>query len=266
MITQMLWVGSNEAPDTPIDITPWSFIGSYNFSAYVTGEEGFFFSDDGTKYWLVQNNTSVFYRFLMSTPWDITTSSFDSSYDIGNTRPDDLHISPDGAKLYVVSPIYDDVRQYALGTAWDISTQSSTATLDISGKETNATTIALSPSGHRMYIVGSSQKTVYQYLLATPWSIATASQSGSFLENAIPLPECLCFTSSGRQMLLADAGNQKIRQYTLSTAWDVSTASYESKELDLSVELSLLGDVHLRPDGTGLYVLDVSANTIRQYG
>ena len=50
-----------------------------------------------------------------------------------------------------------------------------------------------------------------------------------------------------------------------STAWDVSTASYDGKYKDVSSEDEAPRGVFFKPDGSKMYVMGTSNDTVYQY-
>ena len=59
--------------------------------------------------------------------------------------------------------------------------------------------------------------------------------------------------------------DQIVYQYSLSTAWDISTASYDSISFSVSSESTQPVSVRFKSDGSKMYVLDVSNNSVFQY-
>lgn len=89
-------------------------------------------------------------------------------------------------------------------------------------------------------------------------SFSTSSQDNSSLTG-------LAFKSDGTKMYALTQNNFSVYQYSLSTAWDVSTASYDSVSFAVHTGYTGLADLRFKPDGTKFYVLDTSADVVRQY-
>lgn len=101
--------------------------------------------------------------------------------------------------------------------------------------ESHPTAVALSSDGSKVYVIGKTNKTVYQFSLSKNWDITTASSSPSasrelnnYLTNQIgigmAIPSCLEFKPDGTKMFVSDYEERVIVQLELSTAWNVSTA------------------------------------------
>ena len=101
--------------------------------------------------------------------------------------------------------------------------------------ESNPTAVGFSTDGSSVYIIGTTNKTVYQFSLSEHWDITTASSSPSasrelnnYLNGQIGLgmttPSCLEFKPDGTKMFVSDYERRVIIQLELSTPWNVSTA------------------------------------------
>ena len=53
--------------------------------------------------------------------------------------------------------------------------------------------------------------------------------------------------------------------YCFATAWDVSTATYDSKYKSVSSEDGAPFSVAFKPDGSKMYIVGVSSDTVYQY-
>lgn len=98
----------------------------------VTDVETMYFSPDGTKFFLFDNPSSQVKvdEFTLSTPWDLSSLSFEQSYTDGS--PDVANYQgrgwfrPDGKVMYIFG--YEGTTfglqyaAYTLSTAWDLST------------------------------------------------------------------------------------------------------------------------------------------------
>ena len=203
--------------------------------------------------------------------WDLSTASYDSVYFyVGgqNTNPYGLSFKPDGTKMYVMGSNVGRVYQYSLPTAWDISTASyDSVYFSVSGEDGNPYGLSFKPDGTKMYVVGNGNQRLHQYSLSTAWEISTASyDSKSFNVRSYDSgPTNLFFKPDGTKMYMAGSGNQRVYQYSLPTAWDISTASYGGVNFSVSSQDSSPFGPFFKPDGTKMYVLGRSSQTVYQY-
>lgn len=151
---------------------------------------------------------------------------------------------------------------------WDVSTGSYT-TKSLSSATQDATTngIAFSADGTKMYVVGDTNNTIYQYTLTTAWDVSTGSYANKSKSVAAEdaLPWGLTFSPDGTIMYVSGETNKKVYQYTLSTAWDVSTATYATKSLLISGQDTKPRGIVFNAAGTTLMVAGYSNDTIFQY-
>ena len=137
----------------------------------------------------------------------------------------------------------------------------------VTSQETSPHEIAFSSDGTKMYIVGLGSKTVYQYTLSTGWDLSTASyDSVSFSVASQDIyPYGMAFSSDGTKMYIAGIQNDRVYQYTLGTAWDLSTTSYDSVSFSVSSQTGYPYTSAFSGDGTKMYIINGSADTILQY-
>ena len=111
--------------------TPWdlSTVSYDNVSFDVSGQDstpvGIHFKPDGTKMYMVGRNSASVYQYTLSTPWDLSTASYDNiSFSVSgqDATPFGIHFKPDGAKMYMVGNNSDSFYQYSTGTTGSQST------------------------------------------------------------------------------------------------------------------------------------------------
>jgi hypothetical protein len=193
-------------------------------------------------------------------------SGLSKSIGTEETAPTGLFISPDGLNMYVNGTTGDDVNQYTLSTAWDVSTATFVRLFSTSAQDITPQDVFFKPDGLSMFVLGSTNDTVFQYTLSSAFDISTATYaSKSFSvasqENA---PTGLWFKPDGTVMYVVGQTNDTVFQYTLGTAWDVSTASYASISFVFSQESTPV-QVNLSADGLTMWILGQTGDDINQY-
>ena len=172
------WVVSSATYDTV----------SFLVSGQDTNPYGITFKPDGTKMYMVGNTNDRVYQYTLSTPWDLSTATYDSvSFLVSGQEPDPYQVAfkPDGTKMYVLGSTNNRIYQYTLSIPWDISTASyddinfSTASQDIQPYG-----LDFKSDGTKMYIMGLNSDRVYQYSIAstTPiiiWPTNISWENGS---------------------------------------------------------------------------------------
>jgi len=243
---------------------------SFLSSGQGTHATGLSFKTDGTKMYILNATNDSVYQYSLSTAWDVSTASYDSvSFSITSqdTEAYDLHIKTDGTKFYVAGYNSNTVYQYSMSTAWDLSTASyDSVSFSVASQENQLTSIYFKTDGTKLYAVGITNDTIYQYTLSTAWNVSTASyDSVSFsVGPQETFPASLEFNSNGSTLFVIGGSGQDVNYYALSTAWDISTASYTGV-FDTSSQDTNPQDIFFKPDGTKMYLAGRTTNRIHQY-
>ncbi len=200
---------------------------------------------------------------------NVIGASYDSvSFSISaeEATPTDLFFSPDGLKMYVVGGTGDDVNEYNLSTAWVVSSAVYSTVFSVASEDTLPTGLFFRADGTKMYVVGSTNDSVFQYTLSTPWSVATASyDSISFSVASQDIaPNGMWFKPNGLSMYVAGATADAVYQYTLSTAWNVSTATF-LQSFSVSSQESVPNAVTFTGDGSRMFVMGQTGDDVNVY-
>jgi hypothetical protein len=154
---------------TPTGLTYSASPGGASFSILDkdVSAAGIEFSADGTKMYVVGSSTDAIYQYNLSTAWNISTAVYSQSFSIASQSsvPTDFHFSGDGKYIVVVDSTSDFVYQYTLGTAWNISTAVYTTSVFIGTQEGLSTAIWLKTDNSKMYVLGTTNDTVYEYIV-----------------------------------------------------------------------------------------------------
>jgi DNA-binding beta-propeller fold protein YncE len=151
---------------------------------------------------------------------------------------------------------------------WQIETASyDNASFSVSSQDSVPRGIFFKPDGTKMYMIGDSSNTVYQYSLSTTWDITTASyDNASFsVSSQDTSPYGIFFKPDGTKMYMVGINSDRVHQYSLSTAWDITTASYDAVSFLVIAQDSIPTDIFFKPDGTKMYMVGFSSDTVHQY-
>jgi hypothetical protein len=147
-------------------------------------------------------------------------------------------------------------------TGWIYSGNS----FSVAGQESVPNGLFIGNNGTKMYVNGSTGDDVNEYTLGTAWDITTATFVTVFSTAAQDsAPNDIFFKPDGLSMFIMGATNDIVYQYTLGTAWDVSTASYASKSFSVTSQESAPTGLWFKSDGTIMYVVGITADTVFQY-
>jgi len=244
---------------------------SFSVSSQDNQPLGMAFNTDGTKMYIVGYNSGNIYQYSLSTGFDLSTASYDSvslDFSSEDALSRSVAFNTDGTKMYVLGDTNNRIYQYGLSTGFDLSTASyDSISFDVSSENTGAQSIAFNTDGTKIYLLGSSGDSVYQYSLSTGFDLSTASYDSVSLDvsNEDTNPFALAFNTDGTKIILLGNANDTIYQYRLSTGFDLSTASYDSISFDVSSQDTNPVDVKVNSDVTKMYVLGYQNQTIYQY-
>ncbi len=215
----------------------------------------------------------------------VTTASGESAFNENNTitgwiysgnsfsvagqesSPTGLFIGSNGTKMYVNGSNGDDVNEYTLSTAWDITTASFVTTFSTAAQDSAPQDIFFKPDGLSMFVIGSTNDTVFQYTLSTAWGVSSSSYASKSFSVASQetVPLGLWFKPDGLVMYVVGSGFDTVFQYALSTSWDVSTASYGGIFYSVAAQDAGPVQVNLSADGLKMWVLGSSGDDIWEY-
>jgi hypothetical protein len=251
----------SSAPGGSFNITSATSIGSL---AVASAVEGIWLSADGVNLFVVGVN--LVSQYVLATPYLITSGGAAvDTYTPVDANTQGMYMRADGLKAYMVGATGDTVREYTLSSAWDLTTISSTASISINAQDTVGQDVFFKPDGTKMYVVGSTNDRVYQYTVATPWSVSTATYDTVFLAVGTQdgSPQSIFFDPTGYQMFIMGLFNSRVYQYNLTTAWDLSTASYAS--ISFNTALTNPTGLYFTSDGTKMYVGSDATDAVYQW-
>jgi 6-phosphogluconolactonase (cycloisomerase 2 family) len=244
---------------------------SFSVTSQETLPTDVFFKSDGTIMYVIGTLGDDVNQYALSSAWNVSTASFTKvslpSFNtwFGEINPNGVYIKPDGTQLYVVGSTTDSVWQQSMSSAWDVATL--IPGLYVNAQESAPQGLAFKNDGTKMYIVGTSNDTVYQYSLATAWDVLTATYDSVSFSVATQeiTPNGITFKTDGTKMYIIGSSGDDVNEYNLSTAWNVSTASFVQVFSVFAQTGTTPAKVEFKDDGTKMYVLSNSNNTVFQY-
>lgn len=169
--TKMYVVGSNgDSVDeydlgTQWDVTTAVYLHEFSVAAKGTGPRGVFFKPDGTKMYVVDSDDDSVDEYDLGTQWDVSTAVWLQEISIAakDTFALGLFFKPDGTKMYIVGANDVTVDEYDLGTQWDVTTAVYLHEFSVAVEDATPSGGFIKPDGSKMYIVGFTGQTVYEY-------------------------------------------------------------------------------------------------------
>ena len=249
---------SNISFSSNVEMQPLKFgkdVGDYSYNNVdsnlnISSVGGTQFNIDGTKIYNYGVGTNL-RQWSLSTPWDITTMTFDGVVDPSGVFDDTFVISPNGKLLFVYNNNNIIVRE--LSIPYDIV--NSTITL-VSSKDVenigSSTPIGcdISNDGKILYMC-KTEGYIYSYYMDIAWDVDTIGLEYTF--NTVPFSQLrgIRFNNDGSRFYVTDSINA-IYQYELSIPWDLSTATQTGNYFALP--FSVAGVCGYNPQTQKIYV------------
>jgi hypothetical protein len=144
---------------------------TYNSVSFsVSGQDGIprgvYFNNNGTKMFIAGGGNDSVFQYTLTTGFDLSTASYDSvSFSIsGQDSPEGIFFNSTGTRMFMVGVNTDAVYQYSLSTGFDLSTASyDSISFSVSGQDSSPYSIFFNPTGTKMFVLGNSTDSVYEY-------------------------------------------------------------------------------------------------------
>jgi len=244
---------------------------SYNQSFDISGEDGVptgvTFNGDGSKMFVTGNNGDNVYSYNMATAYDISTASYNQSFDVSgqSNKPWDVTFNGDGTKMFVVGRSTNYVYSYNLSTAYDLGSASYTQSFDISGEDGDPLDVTFNGDGRKMFVAGNDTNTVYSYDVSTAYDLGSVSYNQKFDVSGTDItPSGVTFNGDGSKMFVMGYQSSNVYSYNLSTAYDLGSASY-NQSFDVSEGDDRPPDMTFNGDGTKMLVVGSKDDNVYSY-
>ena len=255
---------------TKVGVGGCAHVSPVKINTWDKGPQGLWFSSNGMKMFVTGYEKDKVNEFTLTAPYCIATKSFVSAFDVSAqaTAPTDLAFNPWGDKMYVLQASNSEIYEYKLSTRWTVSSASYVDSFDLLTEDSQPRGLEFTPTGDRMFILGSDGDEINQYDLSVRWDVSTASASCHpcfEISNEEEL-EGLAFNRTGDKMFIQGYGSDNVNEYDLSVRWDVSTAS-----LSYTFDIPEGGahkqsrDLTFDPTGKRMYILDDQRDRIIIY-
>jgi hypothetical protein len=238
--TEVYFVGFNNSTAT---ISQLSFSTGYDFTSQTNEKfldvsaQNTFVADvsikaDGTTLYFVggSGGSKTMYAYTLSTPWDITTASYTSTFT-NNFDGEKIHWSLDGAFLFGADQT--TVYAHASSSPWSFSLSSAgnfSLAGCIGGGEI-VRSVFVKPDGTEMYIATNSDISlegvepanyIYQFGLLTAWDVSSALFEGNYEDAAAAglLQDIYINPNTGTDVVITTSGQILYLNIALLTDYD----------------------------------------------
>lgn len=229
-LTDEIYEYDLQTPFTPAEGV--SFTGKSFAIAEDPSPHGFTFNDDGTKFFIVGTSTETIYEYFLSTPYDVSTAAATNSFSVisEETIPKAVAFNTDGTKMFIVGAANNTVFEYTLSVGFDLS---STVTFtgnsfSVATEETSCSALRFNPDGSRFFILGVNSDTLFEYELATNFSLlsgVTFSDNFFIIQEQEILPNDFVFNSDGTGLTLIGNSFSNLFGYVLVDPYTLNNAS-----------------------------------------
>lgn len=192
---------------------------------------------------------------------DVSTMVIDS----GNITPNlgfisnSIVISEDGTKIMYAEG--QTLGQRTMSTPFRLDTVGSVTAFSFTPQDSDMASFDISRDGKKMYALGNTTKTIYEYTLGTPNEISTAALTSQVSIGGPNNWEGLSVSDDGEYIIAGDL-NGIIKSYKMSTLFDITTAVLDSQITVGSTYTS----IKISSTGKKLYTVSTAgANSVREY-
>ena len=193
---------------------------------------GIIFNNDGTKLFMVGSGNDTIYQYSLPTPFILTGMSYDSiSFSVASqeSSPQSIIFNNDGTKLFILGTSSDTIYQYSLPIPFILTGMSyDSVSFSVTSQELNPTGIIFNNDGTKLFMVGTSSDTIYQYSLPTPFILTGMSyDSVSFsVASQDATPTGIIFNNDGTKLFMVGGDSDTIYQYsTVESLFDLTLTS-----------------------------------------
>lgn len=205
---------------------------------------GFAFNSDGTSMYVLGTSSDTIYQYGLTTAFNVSSAGLTTSFNVGTdserpftsaeATPAGLTLGNNGYSLYFVGQTHDVVYQYDLSTRDDVSSATFKTYFNLNTFDQTPQDVTFNPEGTRMFVVGTSVDTIWQFELSTPWDINSATYTTTIksiggdtafgFNNAYSME----FSPDGYSFYVyyydGNVYNGVITQWNCSEPWNLSTA------------------------------------------
>lgn len=235
--------------------------------------DGSIFGNNGSKFYLKVTAPGTIYQYSLSTPYDITTATYDSvSLSIPAIAIENIQFDPSGSILYLADSSADGIWQYSVTTPWDLSTAvyngEPVPRKSINAQDSNPFGVTFNNDGTKVFIAGDTTNSIYEYTLSDPYRISSAASPVSLSVSALGGvgPRSVSFNSTGLKMYVTNSGGTSASTYTknavfeynLLSAYSITGATLSGEQVPASYygATSSSGlDLFFSSDGLNYYII-----------
>jgi DNA-binding beta-propeller fold protein YncE len=276
---------------TGFDISTASFVQSFSVVDQDNDPQGIAFNTDGTKMFIV-GDTDAIYEYYLTPSLELGTGSFASS-DIGKTveansgkfvltntdgrcaettQPTSYaQVASGDWEMYgvIYNPVDGDLELSGVADPnlyFDITTAIYEQSFGVFDQDLNPNGVAFNADGSKMFVTGSANDSIYEYILSSNFNVETASFVDSLsVASQDTILQDLTFNTDGTKMFVVGTANHNVYEYDLSTGFSISTAVYSQS---FAISSSSGTAIAFNPNGTKMFITFIAGSgtgDVREY-
>lgn len=222
------------------DISSAAYTQSFSVSSQESEPMSVSFNTDGTRMYVLGRNTGqAVYEYILTTGFDVSSSTYNQSFSVTaqDTSPSGLTFNSDGSKMFVLGVTNDTVYEYALSTNFNVGSASFTQSFSVSSQDLIPTGLVFKSDGTKMFVVGATNNSVYEYNLSTGFDISTATYSQNFSVAAQETdPQGIAINTDGTKMFIVGTTAGLVQEYNVGTNLALGTGSFASADVGKTIE------------------------------
>jgi sugar lactone lactonase YvrE len=183
-----------------------------------------------------------------------------------DVSPTGIHFSPDGLIMFMAGNATDRLYRYDLTIPFDLSTGSSTDSLIVAAQDFSPQDVFLTSDGLIMFMLGSTNGSVYRYDLSPAFDLSSASFVNSFVVGGQDTaPAGIHFSPEGSMLFMMGDNTNAAYRYDLSIPFNVTTAVYSGNTFNVSGEDGSPQDIFLSPNGRLMHMIGADTDKVFSY-
>lgn len=239
----------------------------------VSGEEespaGIVFNNDGSKLFVVGFSGKSVHEYLLSTEYDVSSATHETSYDISGQDdfPQDIAFNADGTQMFITGTDSDEMFEYTLSTGFDLSEGVSLENqFDVGIEESSPEGFHFNSDGTKLFVVGTGGDEVDEYTLSIAYDLSstvTYIDSLDLVDFEIA-PSGLDFNADGTKICLSGYGQDIVYCYDLGVAYDLSSAA-AFPAVDTTAQDIFPEGIAFNADGTKMFLASNNDDVIDEF-
>jgi DNA-binding beta-propeller fold protein YncE len=242
---------------------------TYETDLSVSGREptptGVEFAPEGRRMYVAGTGSDSVHQYDTGR-FDVSLATHNETLALAHDDPRSVEVADSGTAMYVADAANATVYEYELSEAYNVSTASQSGQLPVGSEDADPRRADVADSGERLYVVGASSDTVYEYSLGTPYDLSTASLDDRFdVGGQVSAPTGMDFSSDGTRMLVSDSSDNTVHEYELSSPFRVASAQYADQSLYVRGDVGTSAAVAFENGGFESFLADSGNGDVVQY-